>query len=472
MVMSFRLSLIVILIILLASSGCINQNNNFTSAQSQQPSGSLLASDSGIHKIKHIVIIMQENRAFDSYFGTYPGADGIPMKNGVPLESVPDPATGKNVMPYHDSNDKNQGGPHGAVDAVADIDNGKMDGFVAEQEKGKNANLTLIQELYGAGTQVPGVMGYHDRREIPNYWEYADNFVLQDKMFEPVASWILPMHLYMVSEWSAKSANLNPMSSVNEIALPVQPTNQTRALYSWTDLTYLMYKKNVSWAYYLDEGYEPDTEDDSMVAPPVPQKATVPGIWNPLPWFETVRQDKQVRNVQSLGNFFNATKNNTLPSVVWIIPNSADSEHPPALVSRGQTYTTSIINAIMESSEWNSTAIFLAWDDWGGFYDHVVPTKVDENGYGLRVPALVISPYAKSGYIDHQILSFDAYNKFIEDDFLNSERIDPLTDQRPDPRPDVRENATELGDLRNDFDFNQTPRAPLILNPHPKTDLQ
>ena len=125
----------------------------------------------------------------------------------------------------------------------------------------------------------------------------------------------------------------------------------------------------------------------------------------------------------------------------------------------------------MESPDWNDTVILLAWDDWGGFYDHVIPPRVDENGYGLRVPALVISPYAKKGYIDHQTLSFDAYNKFIEDVFLNGERIDPQTNQRPDPRPDVRENATELGDLRNDFDFTQQPREPLILNPNPKTDL-
>ena len=414
---------------------------------------------------------MQENRAFDNYFGTYPGANGIPMKNGTFLVHVLDPATGQYILPYHSTSDIEQGGPHGAVDDVNDINGGRMDGFIAQQEAGRNVNTSLISQQYGNYT-APDVMGYHDRREIPNYWAYADNFVLQDRMFEPVASWSLPMHLYMVSEWSAISKNANPMSSVNEIALPVQPRNQTQSLYSWTDLTYLMYKKNVSWAYYLDEGYEPDTEDDSMIAPPVPQKATVPGIWNPLPWFETVRQDKQLKNIQSLGNFFNATKNGNLPSVVWIVPNANDSEHPPARISRGQTYTTSIINSIMESPDWNDTVILLAWDDWGGFYDHVVPPTVDENGYGLRVPAMVISPYAKNGYVDHQTLSFDAYNKFIEDVFLNGERIDPKTDQRPDPRPDVRENATQLGDLRNDFDFNQTPRAPLILNPNPKTDLQ
>ncbi len=141
-------------------------------------------------------------------------------------------------------------------------------------------------------------------------------------------------------------------------------------------------------------------------------------------------------------------------------------------MSTGQAYTTGIINVIMQSPEWNSTAIFLTWDDWGGFYDHVVPPHVDENGYGLRVPGLVISPYAKKGYIDHQTLSFDAYTKFIEDDFLGGERIDPKTDQRPDMRPTVRENVPQLGDLTQDFDFNQSPRPPLILNPNPTTDLK
>jgi phospholipase C len=132
---------------------------------------------------------------------------------------------------------------------------------------------------------------------------------------------------------------------------------------------------------------------------------------------------------------------------------------------------TSLVNAVMRSPNWSSTAIFLSWDDWGGFYDHVKPVKVDQNGYGLRVPGIVISPYAKAGYIDHQVLSFDAYNKFIEDDFLNGQRLDPKTDGRPDPRPDVRENASQLGDILAAFDFNQKPRAPVVLPVHPHTTL-
>ena len=140
----------------------------------------------------------------------------------------------------------------------------------------------------------------------------------------------------------------------------------------------------------------------------------------------------------------------------WIVPQPSDSEHPPALVSRGQAYVTRVINAVMRSRDWNSSAIFLAWDDWGGFYDNVTPPAVDALGYGIRVPGLVISPYARRGFIDHQALSSDAYLKFIEDDFLAAARLNPKTDGRPDPRPDVRENLA--GNIIADFNFNQKPR--------------
>ena len=128
---------------------------------------------------------------------------------------------------------------------------------------------------------------------------------------------------------------------------------------------------------------------------------------------------------------------------------------------------TKLVNAVMKGPDWDSSAIFLAWDDWGGFYDHVKPPVVDSQGYGLRVPALVISPYARKGYVDHQVLSFDAYLKFIEDDFLGGRRLDPTTDGRSDRRPDVRENEAILGNLANDFDFTQKPRPPLLLPLHP-----
>ncbi len=152
------------------------------------------------------------------------------------------------------------------------------------------------------------------------------------------------------------------------------------------------------------QGTEPDCENpQDVTCAPVKQGPQTPGIWNPLPHFTDVHQDGQVGNIQTLTNFYTAAKSGTLPAVSWIAPNGTVSEHPPGLVSAGQTYVTGLINAIMQSPDWNSTAIFLNWDDWGGFYDNVDPPSVDVNGYGLRVPGLVISPYARQGYIDHEI---------------------------------------------------------------------
>jgi phospholipase C len=438
----------------------------------------------GIHKIQHVVVIMQENRSFDSYFGTYPGADGIPMKNGRPAVCVPDPRTGC-VRPFHDRADRNLGGPHSEDDAVADIDGGQMDGFIAQQLAARTGCEHLFNPACGRGQSsgLPDVMGYHTGADIPNYWAYAKNFVLDDHMFESDASWSLPAHLYMVSEWSARCAiHGDPMSCADNDESPgLPPDFQRKNLgiaspkppdYAWTDLTYLLHKAGISWRYYVFGGNEPDCENDAAVTcSSVKQRSGTPGIWNPLPYFNTVQQDGQLGNIESLSHFYAAAKAGRLPQVSWIVPNGRVSEHPPALVSAGETYVTGLINAIMSSPDWNSTAIFVSWDDWGGFYDHVEPPTVDANGYGLRVPGLVISPYAKPGYIDHHTLSFDAYVKFIEDDFLNGQRLDPRTDGRPDPRPDVRENASQLSDISADFDFSQAPRSPVILPLHPRTDL-
>ena len=429
-------------------------------------------------RIKHIVIIMQENRSFDQYFGTYPGAVGFPSQGGQFTACVNDPRTGQCVYPYHDPADKNYGGPHSAVNAAADINGGKMNGFIAQAEKGASGCQSTNNPDCG-GTSVTDVMGYHDAREIPNYWSYAENFVLQDHLFEPNSSWSLPQHLFMVSEWSARCTKAgDPMSCINALQKPQLPPDFLPARspsiikrvnpdYAWTDLTYLLFKNNISWKYYVQTGTQPDCANDAADCPPVHQDAKTPGIWNPLPYFDTVKQDGQLQNITDVTNFYKDAKNGTLPSISWITPSGANSEHPTALVSDGQAWTTSLINSVMQGPDWNSTAIFLTWDDWGGFYDNIVPPHVDQNGYGLRVPGLVISPYARQGFIDHQVLSHDAYVKFIEDIFLNGQRLDPATDGRPDPRPDVRENAPQLGNLLLDFNFDQAPRPAQVLSIHP-----
>jgi phospholipase C len=424
-------------------------------------------------KIRHVIIIMQENRSFDSYFGTYPGADGFPTKNRHITVCANDPATGKCVYPFHDSTDLNYGGPHNQASAATDIDGGKMDGFVAQAEHSHfGCQATHDPSCGGEGSQ--DVMGYHDAREIPNYWTLAENFVLQDHMFEANSSWSLPQHLFMVSEWSARCRHADvPMSCVNALDNPVFPPDygpvslRRTPDYAWTDLTYLFHKNNVSWKYYVEAGAQPDCANDESECPPVSQDAKTPGIWNPLPYFDTVKQDGQLANITDATHFYQDARSGQLPSVSWITPSQQDSEHPPALVSTGQAWTTSLINAVMAGPDWNSSVILLTWDDWGGFYDHVKPPVVDLNGYGLRVPALVISPYARKGFIDHQILSHDAYNVLIEDLFLNGQRLDPATDGRPDPRPTVREDVPILGNILSDFDFQQAPRPPLILPLHP-----
>ena len=419
-----------------------------------------------IHKIKHVVVIMQENRSFDSYFGTYPGADGIPTRRGHFTVCMPNPARHSCDYPYHERALVNFGAFHTPLASTVDIDGGKMDGFIrAAEEQG--------------GASRIDVMGYHDAREIPNYWTYARDLVLQDHMFEPVAAWSLPAHLFTVSEWSATCTSSDPASCHNDSQLDnirravcflCKAPLPHSAVFAWTDLTYLLYRHHVSWAYYVAPGTPPDCADDAALCPgkQPPQGPGTPGIWNPLPNFQTVRDDRQEGNIRSTSSFIAAARKGSLPAVSWLVPSVAESEHFPGSASDGMSYVTWLINAVMRSRDWSSTAIFLTWDDWGGFYDNVAPPYVDGNGYGLRVPGLVISPYARRGYIDHQVLSFDAYNKFIEDDFLGGQRLDPSTDGRPDPRPTVRDNVPILGDLLADFNFKQRPRKPILLPLHPQ----
>jgi phospholipase C len=375
----------------------------------------------------------------------------------------------------------NGGGPHGYRNAVADVNRGTMNGFIRQRDAAKKSCQVADDPACSIGT--PDVMGYHTAAEIPNYWNYAKDFALDDRMFEAVKSWSLPDHLYMMSAWSARCKNRSPMSCVNDIVgrygvktfgsavRQELQTGKTSIDLAWTDITWLLYANHISWRYYVQAGTQPDCGNDSAeTCRPVKQSAKTPGIWNPLPLFGDVQKDHQLHNIKPLGAYLHAAKAGQLPAVSWIVPSGADSEHPPASVHRGQAYVTSLINAAMKSPDWSSTAIFLSWDDWGGFYDGVVPPEADKNGYGLRVPAITISPYARHGFIDHQTLSSDAYLKFIEDDFLGGDRLNPKTDHRPDPRPDVRESLPLLGNLARDFNFNQPPRPPVLLPTNPATD--
>src|SRR5215469_11758686 len=191
----------------------------------------------GIHKLKHVIVIMQENRSFDSYFGTYPGADGIP--NGV---CVPDPLHGGCIKPYVDHADRNSGGSHVNASSIADVNGGEMNGFVKVAESKCKVGKPCKTD----------VMGHHVASDIPDYWAYARHFALDDHLFESDDSWSLPAHMYDVSAWSADCSNpANPMTCFGTD----MPSNRTSARprpFAWTDLTWLLHKHQVRWGYYLD----------------------------------------------------------------------------------------------------------------------------------------------------------------------------------------------------------------------------
>jgi phospholipase C len=420
-----------------------------------------------------VIFIVQENRSFDHYFGTFPGANGLPRSAGRFTTCVPDPIAGRCARPYHDADLRDYGGPHEKTASDIDVNGGRMDGFIRSAVAARYTcsvdRRTPLCLAHNGPAGQPDVMGYHDAREIPNYWTWASDYLLQDRLFAPADSWTLPSHLFLVSAWSASCADPHrPMSCRSDLSLGPEVARQRhgaqRPFYAWTDITYLLHRAGVSWGYYSGE-----TACEHLCAGDGASNV----LQNPLPWFTTVREDHQLDHIGVHADFLRAVRDGRLPSVSWLVPgNGSISEHPGSEgpLTDGQAYVTKMVNAVMRSPYWETSAIFITWDDWGGFYDHVQPPRIDENGYGLRVPGIVISPWVRSGEIDHQTLSFDAYLRFIEDLFLNGSRLDPKTDGRPDPRPTVREEVRLLGDLRMEFDFEQQPLPPNPLPLRPRGD--
>jgi phospholipase C len=222
-----------------------------------------------------------------------------------------------------------------------------------------------------------------------------------------------------------------------------------------------------SWGYFKGENYNYNCSScngtPSAVASSCFNTSTngtdpIFSFWDPLPSFSDVPSGEKSTAQQPLQNFLNDLASNTLPKVSWIVPGKQVSEHDGVCsdLKQGEAYVTMLIQQIMKSSSWQNTAVFLAWDDWGGYYDHARP-PFDSSGqllYGLRVPAMVISPWLGIGAWDHQTLSFDGYLKFVEDLYASAARL------QGDGRPDIRENEPVLGDILAEFDFDRTPMAP------------
>ncbi len=417
-------------------------------------------------KIQHIVFIVQENHSFDNYFGTYPGANG-PGNRAIPIN--PDYPSAGSVSPFHlsatvavntgvadrdDAIDNAQGSSSIGMDlghswevAQESYNNGKMDGFI----KADQSSLC---------------MGYYDRRDIPYYWDYADHYVLDDNFFSSTFGPSFPTHLYIASgrsgfegsglsgPWVINGTIINnptsfgwPQSGPQSGDAPV--INWQTSL-NWATLAQELSNANRTWAWY-------DGNTD-------PRAAT---YWNPLPLFEYFQShpNELTTHVKSTSNFASDVASNQLPSVSWIIPGSwqpptlpavfrdqqtiqsSVSEHPPARSDVGMDYVAYLVNQIMQSPLWQSTAIVITWDDYGGFYDHVAPPQIDAYGDGFRVPTLVISPWAKNHYIDHTVYEFGSLLRLAEDNF----KLTTL-------------GARDLmaNNMMNSFDFDQTPLPPLI----------
>ena len=343
--------------------------------------------------IDHIIILYEENRSFDNYFGTYPGAKGFNPNVALPVS----PGSRVTVSPFHLASLTTHDLSHAHTAAIVAMDGGKMDGFVYAEK----SNLT---------------MGYYDYRDIPYYWDYASKFVLCDNFFTSELEPSLPNHLFLIAGQSgglyenADTFSLDILVIMDELE-----------------------SHGVSWKYYYNgaSGYNKE------------------GLWNPLPGIKSFKDNpSRLANMAPNGRFLQDLQNGSLASVVWVMPLSDESEHPPANVDVGEHYIVNLVNAVMQSKYWSSSAIFMTWDDYGGWYDHVAPPQLDSFGLGFRTPCLVISPYAKEGFIDHQQNDFCSILKFIETRY----DLSSLT---------LRDaNANNMIEV---FDFNQQPRALLIL---------
>jgi phospholipase C len=412
-------------------------------------------------KIQHIIFIVQENHSFDNYFGTYPGANGL-SNISIPV-NINDTAAGY-VSPYHlsvtvpvsivgdelppgisDPDDlaaamANPASPYhlssesigrnlGNAWAVAHMayDNGKMDGFVTAE-----------------GTTL--TMGYYDNQDIPYYWDYANHYVLDDNFFSSEMGPSFPNHLYIASGASGPT-NLKYPWILNGSVIDDQPGNFSLQSvdFTWATLAQELSNANMTWTWYDGDA-----------------NATAPTIWNVLPLFDYFQTypSQLTEHVKNTQDFVTDVQNNKLPAVSWIIPgawhpptlpavfaNQSISEHPPSRPDAGMDYVAYLVNEVMKSPAWSSTAIIITWDDYGGFYDHVPPPQIDKYGEGFRVPTLVISPWSKPHYIDHTEYEFGSLLKLAEVNFN---------------LPTLGGRDKTANDMMNSFNFSQTPQPPLI----------
>lgn len=423
-------------------------NLNATAPQSTSNSPTAPNGQSTIYSntsipIKHIIIIMQENHAFDNYFGTFPNATGIP--NGVCMPISPINLSEGCVTPWLSTNPVDKGAQaHGWVASHVALDNGKMDGFVED--------ATPPQNNSGWST-----MSYYNNATIPYYWELAENYTLLDHLFASSLASSQPNHWdeiaaqtpYEILEPGQCHQKSPPNYTIEppEFCFGAVTSIGEQYLTNASNLTTMperLESRNISWKYYSA----------------VPLAATFNAAlsngsafisWSPL-MSQPNTYNAMMRPHMALTNQIIVDINDgQLPSVSWVSPPVALSEHPPANITIGSWYVTDVVDNVMQSKYWNSTVIIVMWDNYGSYFDTVPPPQVDPDGLSFRVPGIVISPYAKHNYVNHNTYCFGSTLKLMELIY----NISNLT---------ARDGPNSVcGNLLSSFDFNQQPQPPHII---------
>ena len=361
--------------------------------------------------IKHYVVLMHEKHSFDNYFGSRPGVDGVPSGT-----CMPHPAAGKNVCvrPFH-------------IGGKAVVDLGHNRGiFEGEYNAGKmNGFLSAFDSQKGVGDLA---MGYYDASDIPFYWNIADNYVLFDRLFTSAAGGSVWNHMFWLTG--------TPGNPAADTLLP-------RGFDAVPTILDRLQAAGVSWKFYV-QNYKPQVTFRTPGAGD--QGSQI--VWVPPLNYNRFLDDPALHShIVDMSEYYKDVANNTLPAVSYMVPSGA-SEHPPGSIQAGETFVRTLINSLMRSTAWKSSAFMWTYDDWGGWYDHVAPPKVDRWGYGFRSPGLLVSPYAKKGFVDHTTLDFTSELKFIETNW----RLRPLA-----ARDAAANNITSA------FDFQRPPRVPVML---------
>jgi phospholipase C len=364
--------------------------------------------------IRHFISLMQENHSFDNYFGTYPGADGIP--DGVCMHVDNEDPSSRCVRPFHIGGRAVEDLNHSASAFDAQFNGGRMDGFVS----GIAEDSGQVKDL---------VMGHYDDRDIPFYWNVADEHVLFDRFFTSARGGSVTNHMFWVTAGPG-----NPEGDF----IPEEGFDEQTTIFDRLE------EKGISWKFYV-QNYDPRItfrargfgDRGSQI------------IWVPLlNYARYVDNPELFRHIVPIEEFYEDAARGTLPAVSYVVP-SGSSEHPPGSIKAGETFVRTLIGALMRSKLWSSSAFHWTYDDWGGWYDHVRPPQVDPYGYGFRAPALMVSPYARRGHVEHATMDFTSILKFIEENW----GLEPLT---------ARDRAATS--LMPAFDFSRGPRPAVLLS--------